>query len=71
MIWVSHGRNFYAVVKGPEGGTGLCLFVEWLPGRSWHWAVWNPGNRSKMARQGTADTAEAAERDAELSMLAG
>jgi hypothetical protein len=69
MIWIPDGRNFYSVVKTPDGRAGLCLYVEQLPNRSWHWAVWNPRNGPKAPHQGTAETAEAARGDAELLLV--
>jgi hypothetical protein len=63
VVWERSGDAFFATVE--HGADRYYLTAEELPGGGWDWSAWSQRNGWRSVRNGTADTAQEAMREAE------
>ena len=67
IVWEQSGEAFYAT-ETSQSGEKHYLIVEKLPKGGWDWSVWRQRDSWRIARNGTANTAQEAMRAAERAL---
>jgi hypothetical protein len=60
MLWERDSDTYDLTVRNLSGTVEFHLVVEAMPDGTWTWTVWRPGDPPRLARYGTAATAEQA-----------
>ena len=65
VVWEQSGDAFFATAETTRNGERYYLVIDQLPRGGWDWSVWRQGDSWRLARNGTADTAQEAMKRAE------
>jgi hypothetical protein len=60
MPWERDGDTYNSTARDLSGTVAFHVVVEAMPDGTWTWTVWRPGDPPRLARYGTAATAQAA-----------